>query len=111
MLVHLCYICVCLFFLIVITMKKLFLISTLFFGAILSSCSITMPIAASSNPVGTKKGESSGTCYLGAICIDADASITKAAKNGGITKISTVDLKTNNILGLVITYTCIVTGE
>jgi hypothetical protein len=35
----------------------------------------------------------------------------KAAKSSGITKISTVDFKQTNILGLVQTYETIVTGE
>jgi hypothetical protein len=45
------------------------------------------------------------------LCFGADASIQEAAKNGGITKISTVDLQTNNILGIIVVYKCIVTGE
>nr|WP_262482126.1 TRL-like family protein [Capnocytophaga canimorsus] len=32
-------------------------------------------------------------------------------KNGGITKISTVDIKHSSILGLVVSYETIVTGE
>lgn len=76
-----------------------------------ASCSITLPISASSNPLGTKRGQSTGTCYLGALCFDVDASIQTAAKNAGISKISTVDLKTTNTLGIIITYTTIVTGE
>jgi len=41
----------------------------------------------------------------------ADASIQKAAQNGGITKISTVDIKHTSILGIVVSYETIVTGE
>jgi hypothetical protein len=48
---------------------------------------------------------------LGILFFDADASIRTAAKNGGITKISTVDIKQNNVLNLIITYETIVTGE
>lgn len=93
-------------------MKSLKLyISILSLFAILASCSITLPISASSNPLGTKRGQSTGTCYLGALCFDVDASIQTAAKNAGITKISTVDLKTTNMLGIIITYTTVVTGE
>ncbi|RMG83904.1 MAG: hypothetical protein D6707_00130 [Bacteroidetes bacterium] len=77
----------------------------------LSSCSLTLPVAATSNPVGSKVGKASGTCYLGVICLGADASIQTAAQNGGIKKISTVDIKTNNILNLIVTYETIVTGE
>jgi hypothetical protein len=40
-----------------------------------------------------------------------DASIQTAAKNAGISKISTVDLKTTNMLGIIVTYTTVVTGE
>ena len=78
---------------------------------VLSSCSLTQPVSASSNPVGSKVGTATGTCFLGYLCFGADASIQSAAKNGGITKVSTVDLKTNNLLGIIVTYTCIVTGE
>ncbi|MEY2793071.1 MAG: hypothetical protein RJA76_1063 [Bacteroidota bacterium] len=92
-------------------MKKILLIASIFSASILSSCTITKPVSATSNTVGSKKGESEGTCYFGVMCFNVDASIQKAAKNGGITKISTVDLKTSNMLGIVVTYTCIVTGE
>ncbi|MFM7021136.1 MAG: TRL-like family protein [Aquirufa sp.] len=90
---------------------KLFIALVLFSSLLASSCSITMPIAASSNPVGQKRGQSTGTCYLGVLCFDVDASIQTAAKNAGITKISTVDLKTTNVLNIIITYTTVVTGE
>jgi len=83
-------------------------IATLF---LLSSCSITLPVNATSNPVGDKVGRSSGNCYLGALCFNVDASINAAAKNGKISKISTVDMQVKNMLGIVITYETIVTGE
>jgi len=79
--------------------------------AMMSSCSLTLPVAATSNPVGTKVGEAKATGYLGVLFFDADASIRTAAKNGGITKISTVDIKQENVLNLIFTYTTIVTGE
>ncbi len=79
--------------------------------AMMSSCSLTLPVAATSNPVGNKVGQSSGTGYLGILFFDADASIRTAAKNGGITKISTVDIKQTNVLNIITTYTTIVTGE
>ena len=80
-------------------------------AALMSSCSITLPVSATSNPVGNKVGQSTGTVYLQIFAFDADASIRSAAKNGGITKISTVDFKHTNVLGLVDSYTTIVTGE
>ena len=93
-------------------MKKLVKpLMTVVVAAALSSCSLTLPVTATSNPVGSKVGKASGTCYLGVLCLGADASIQTAAKNGGIKKISTVDIKTNNVLNLIVTYETIVTGE
>jgi hypothetical protein len=43
--------------------------------------------------------------------MDVDASIVTAAQNGGITKISTVDYRQKNILGVIQKHECIVTGE
>tara|TARA_B100000963_G_C22275618_1_gene514803 strand:+ start:251 stop:535 length:285 start_codon:yes stop_codon:yes gene_type:complete len=79
--------------------------------ALMSSCSITMPVAATSNPIGSKVGTATGTCYLGVLCLGADASIQSAAKAGGITKISTVDMKRGDVFGIITTYQTIVTGE
>lgn len=78
---------------------------------VLSSCSITVPVAATSNPLGGKVGKSSGKCYLGVLCFGVDASIQSAARNGGISKISTVDYHQTNVLNIVITHETIVTGE
>ncbi len=78
-----------------------------FFSA---SCSVTTPVAATSNPIGSKVGTSSGKCYFN-ICRNVDASIHSAAQNGNITKVSTVDYKVKNFIGIVITHECIVTGE
>lgn len=69
-------------------MKKMFfLLASLVW---LTSCTVTVPIAATSNPVGTKTGISTARRVLG-IWVQQDASVVSAAKNGGITKISTVD--------------------
>ena len=77
----------------------------------LTSCSMTMPVAATSNPVGSKVGRASGNSYLYLLYFGLDASIQTAAKNGGITKISTVDIKRSDILGLIQTHEVIITGE
>lgn len=79
--------------------------------AMMSSCSLTLPVDATSNPVGNKVGTAKATGYLGILFFDADASIRTAAKNGGITKISTVDIKHTSVLNLIVTYETIVTGE
>lgn len=94
-------------------MKKL---TALFAGVLLAgslaSCSITSPVNATSNPVGTKVGTAKGNCWLGTLCFKVDNSIKTAAKNGGVTRIATVDHKTKIFpFGILIQYTTIVTGE
>ena len=79
--------------------------------ALMSSCSLTMPVTATSNPVGSKVGTAKATGFLGILFFNQDASIRSAAKAGGITKISTVDIKQGNVLNLIVTYETIVTGE
>ena len=93
-------------------MKKMKAVITLGLVAIfLTGCSITLPVAATSNDVGSKVGTSTATGYLGALFFDADASIRTAAANGGITKISTVDIKIGSLFNIITTYECIVTGS
>ena len=77
----------------------------------MSSCSLTLPVTATSNPIGTKVGTAKATGYLGVLFFNADASIQTAAKNAGITEVSTVDIKQTSILGLIVTYETIVTGK
>ncbi len=79
--------------------------------AVMSSCALTLPVNATSNPVGSKVGTAKATGYLGVLFFDQDASIRTAAKSGGITRISTVDIKYTSILSLIVTYETIVTGE
>jgi hypothetical protein len=93
-------------------LKKIKQIAALFaVVALLASCSVVLPVNATSNPVGSKVGTAKATGYLGYIFLDQDASIRAAAKNGGITKISTVDIKQTNVLNIIVTYETIVTGE
>lgn len=80
-------------------------------SAALTSCSLTLPVNATSNTVGSKVGTAKATGYLGILFFGADASIRTAAKNGGITKISTVDIKSSSILNIIVSYETIVTGE
>lgn len=93
-------------------MKNLKMFAAMFAVVLLlASCSVTMPVAATSNPVGSKVGTAKATGYFGVLFFGQDASIQSAAKNGGITKISTVDVKQGNVLGIIWTYETIVTGE
>ena len=92
-------------------MKSLYAIALLAVVAIFSSCSLTLPVTATSNPVGSKVGRATASGFFGIIFLDDDASIRKAAKEGGITKISTVDIKVSNTLNILTSYETIVTGE
>lgn len=97
-------------FLLLPFMKKVFLALA---GAsfALSSCSITLPVAVSSNPIGTKMGTSSADVFFGVLSFGGDASIQTAAKKAGITRVSTVDMKQSNILFIYQQFTTMVTGE
>lgn len=91
-------------------MKKflpVLVLSTLLFA----SCSSVTPVCATSNALGSKVGESTGTYLFGTIPLaGADSSISTAAKMGGITKISTVDEKVK--FGFfTVKKTTIVTGD
>lgn len=76
-----------------------------------TSCSTTTPIAATSNPVGNKCGIAKATTVLTIFGGSADCGINKAAKNGGITRISHVDAFQKNYLGIVTIYGVRVYGE
>ena len=76
-----------------------------------ASCSTTTPVAATSNPVGNKCGVAKTTTILTIFGGSADCGINKAAKNGGITRISHVDAFQANYLGIVTIYGCRVYGE
>lgn len=76
-----------------------------------ASCSVTTPITATSNPVGNKCGIAKTTTILSIFGGSADCGINKAAKNGGITRISHVDAYERNYLGIVTVYGVRVYGE
>ena len=80
-------------------------------AAMSTSCALTLPVGATSNDLGSKVGISKATGYFGVLFFGADASIQSAARNGGIKKISTVDLKQSSLLGIIVSYETIVTGE
>ncbi|MDP3914235.1 MAG: TRL-like family protein [Bacteroidota bacterium] len=92
--------------------KKIKIIAAAFVVAILvTSCSLTLPVNATGYAVGSKVGTATATGYFGVLFFNADASIKTAAKNGGITRISSVDLKQTSLLGIIVTYETIVSGE
>ena len=77
-------------------------------GALVSV--VTTGQTATSNPVGTKVGTSEAFGILGLVNV-GNASIQKAARDGGITKISHVDVKTLGVLGIYTQYKTIVYGD
>lgn len=101
-------------------MKKLILLTVLF-TFILSGCSmfgltgavytnVTTPITATNNEKGPKTGKAKCLSVLG-IAATGDCSIDTAAKNGNITEVKSVDVKTFSVLGLFNEQTTIVTGN
>jgi hypothetical protein len=90
---------------------KVLILSALVLILLLSACSINRPISATSNPVGTKVGVYTQVGYLGfPPMMDKSAATAKAAENGGIKKISTVDYNMTWLIFMV-KYETIVTGD
>jgi len=88
-------------------MKKILYIG--FLGALMASCSVTYPGIATGN-VAKKEGVAQKKVWFGLALKPVDVSIEKAAKNGKITKVSTVDYQVNSGL-FSTTYKTIVTGN
>ena len=95
-------------------MKKIALVLFVVLAAILiASCSTVVPVAGASGVVGRKTGEAS-QAFFAIFPIKGEGGIAQAAKNGGITKVGTVDVKVNWPASPVIPYvviTTVVTGE
>ena len=83
--------------------------------ALVSSCAtISNPVTATTNPLGSKCGVAKSTLYLGGLWSSKgeENGIDKAAKSAGITKISHVDSYTKSyLLGIIIEQTTKVYGE
>ena len=82
--------------------------------ALVSSCAtISNPVTATTNPVGSKCGVAESTIYLGTWSSKGEENgIQQAAKNAGITKISHVDsYQKLYFWGLIIKQTTKVYGE
>lgn len=93
-------------------MKKLFSLALMALGMMaVTSCTSVAPLTATSNNVGTKCGTATETRILGFFPFKGDHGIDQAAKNGGIKKISHIDVQTDNILNLYTKTTTKVYGE
>lgn len=92
-------------------MKKIIIIlaTTLLLAFLVSSCKSTHDYIVTPGINSVKTGEARKTVWFG-IAKDVDVSIATAAKNGGITKIATVDYSTRFGFLRTIFYTK-VTGE
>lgn len=81
-------------------------------ASMLASCSVAWPVAATANTIGGKRGVAERTIWFSISFGHTDTGIATAAKNGGISKVATVDYKVyKSFLGIKTTYSCIVTGE
>ena len=103
-------------------MKRFLLIFALGAVCIFMGCATMIPfgglytgtklpfMATSNSGVSSKTGEAQCISVLNWVAV-GDCSIETAKKNGGITKVNTVDWDVKNILGIYGTYTVIVSGE
>ncbi len=67
--------------------------------ALVSSCTVILPVTASRAEIGDKKGVSTSVVVFGMIYLNKNYGIKDAAKNGNITSaIATVDEKTKTML-------------
>ncbi len=70
----------------------------------------TVPVAVTSNQLGTKVGEAKVTSYVGVVAL-GDGGVKAAAKKAGITKVSHVDVHTFSVLGVYTVQTYLVYGN
>lgn len=92
--------------------KKVFFAVAGVVALLATSCTSVAPLTATSNTVGKKCGTATETRILGFFPFEGDHSINTAAKAGGISKISHVDVETYNIFGyLYVKTTTKVYGE
>ena len=91
-------------------MKKVFTAIAIALSLLFASCTTVVPVSAGTSEVTEKSGTSKGGTVLG-IILWGDASMAKAAENGNITKIATVDQEVKSYLGIVVLRKTIVTGE
>ena len=92
-------------------MKKLkYILAVGVTAVIMASCSVSRPVLVTDN-ASEKEGVSEMTVILGIFRpMNADLSIKRAAENGNITKVATVDFRVESSL-FKTTYKTIVTGN
>ena len=93
--------------------KGLFALAVLVSALFIASCSTVRPIAGATGTVGKKTGEAS-PAFFAQFPLKGEGGILQAAKNGGITKVGTVDLRIDWPASPAIPYyivTTVVSGE
>jgi len=79
--------------------KTLSFVSIIAAAAIVTSCSVTVPLAVSAAPIGNKVGTSKTTVLFGAWQLNKEFGIAEAAHNGNIKGgVATADLKVTNFV-------------
>lgn len=93
-------------------MKKLkYILAVGVTALLMASCSLSKPVLVTDNPAGEEKGIAEYSVILGIFRpMKADISIKKAAENGGITKVATVDVRVESSF-FKTTYKTVVTGQ
>jgi hypothetical protein len=88
-------------------MRKILVLATMV-ALIGTSCTVMTPGVATGN-VASKTGTVKKKVFLGMTFKPIDLSIATAAKNGGITKVATMDYSVRR--GFFTTYKLVITGE
>jgi hypothetical protein len=91
-------------------MKKLAIVALVSALVLMVSCTTVSPVGGATGKVGKKVGTASATWLLYPFTLNGDFGIATAAKNGGISTVGTIDIKSENMF-LMGTITTIVTGE
>lgn len=79
--------------------KTLTFVGAIAVAAMLTSCSVTLPLSVSAAPIGNKVGISKTVVLFGNWQLNRDFGIGEAAKNGGIKGgVATADIKTTNYI-------------
>ena len=102
--------------------KRLFTLTSTFAIILLSGCAVrptqaviysntTTPVNATNSTSGAKKGISDECVNILGIIATGDCSIQSAKENGKISKVSTVDWKGINFLGIYARGNTIITGD
>lgn len=93
--------------------KGFFALVVLALTLFIASCSTTQPVAGATGTVGSKTGEASQK-FVFFMPLKGEGGIMRAAKNGGITRVGTVDIRVDWPASPVIPYmivTTVVSGE